>query len=204
MKSSIFTLLTATCLAVSPNGPGFGLSFNQAGISTAVTIVTPIIFQNLKEFTIPDISFDGGKLQNLNIKVPEPVSYDDIKLNLEHAGNDIDLIANNLQAELTCDFSYKFGITVKGKADITIKKMDLNLDIGLSTQPSKQDELAPELDISNINVLINPDDIDIKLSGSLVSKIASVFIPLFKSTLIPLIVSSLEDQVKVIVDTTLD
>jgi len=105
---------------------------------------------------------------------------------------------------LTCDFSYKFGITVKGKADITIKKMDLNLDIGLSTQPSKQDELAPELDISNINVSINPDDIDIVLSGSLVSKIASVFIPLFKSTLIPLIVSSLEDQVKVIVDTTLD
>lgn len=65
-------------------------------------------------------------------------------------------------------------------------------------------ELAPKLEVSNVNVAINPDDIDIKLSGSLVSKIASVFIPLFKKTLIPMIVDDLEAQVKDLVDKTID
>ena len=93
---------------------------------------------------------------------------------------------------------------ILGKADIKINKMNLDLDIGLGTQPSLQNELAPEIEVSRINVVINPNDIDIVLSGSFVSKIASVFIPLFKSTLIPMIISSLEDKVKAIVDQTID
>lgn len=51
---------------------------------------------------------------------------------------------------------------------------------------------------------MNPDDIDITLSGSLVAKIASVFIPLFKSTLIPMIVNELEQTVIKTIDTTVD
>jgi hypothetical protein len=83
--------------------------------------------------------------------------------------------------------------------------MNLDLAIGFSTQPGvPSNELAPKLEVSKINVAIDPKDIDIVLSGSLVSKIASVFIPLFKSTLIPMIISSLEDEVKTLVDTTLD
>ena len=81
----------------------------------------------------------------------------------------------------------------------------MDLAIGFSTQPGNpSSELAPKLEVSKIDVNINPSDIDIKLSGSLVSKIASVFIPLFKSTLIPMIVEDLESNVKTIVDTTLD
>lgn len=55
-----------------------------------------------------------------------------------------------------------------------------------------------------MNININPDDIDITLSGSLVAKIASVFIPLFKSTLIPMIVNDLVQTVTTTIDTTVD
>lgn len=203
MKSIFYSLLSAVCLA--DQGPGFGMSVNQAGINTAVSIVTPIIFENLKDITLPEIDFDGGSLSNVDIKVPPPTSYDDITLTLENAGNDMDFVANKLSAKLTCDFKYKFGITVTGKANINIKKMNLDMAVAFSTQTGNPSfELAPKLDVSKINVAINPDDIDITLSGSLVSKIASVFIPLFKSTLIPMIVNDLEDQVKTIVDKTLD
>lgn len=51
---------------------------------------------------------------------------------------------------------------------------------------------------------MNPDDIDITLSGSLVAKIASVFIPLFKSTLIPMIVDDLVKTVTTTIDTTVN
>jgi hypothetical protein len=111
MKSYLVALLTASCIA---DQGGFGFSVNQAGVSTAVSIVTPIIFANLKDIELPEIDFDGGFLKNIDIKVPAPASYSDITLNLENAGNDMDFVANNLKADLKCDFSYKFGITVTG------------------------------------------------------------------------------------------
>jgi len=79
--------------------------------------------------------------------------------------------------------------------------MNIDLELALSTQPgTPATDLAPMITVSKVDVEINPDDIDIKLSGSLVSKIASIFIPFFKSTIIPLIVNDLEDQVKSIVN----
>jgi len=79
--------------------------------------------------------------------------------------------------------------------------MNIDLELALSTQPgTPTTDLAPMITVSKVDVDINPDDIDIKLSGSLVSKIASIFIPFFKSTIIPLIVTDLEDQVKSIVN----
>jgi hypothetical protein len=159
----------------------------------------------LKDIAIPEIDFDGGWLKNIDIKIPPPTDYSQVSLTLQNQGNDMDLVANSLKASLNCDFSYKYGITVTGKADIEIKKLNLDLAIAFGTQPGNpKTELAPYLDVSKINVIINPNDIDITLSGSLVSKIANIFIPLFKSTLIPMIVSDLEDQVKTLVDQTLD
>jgi hypothetical protein len=175
-------------------------------MNTAVSIVTPVIFANLKDIAIPEIDFDGGNLKNIDIKIPTPTTFDDITLDLENAGNDFDLVANNLKAEIKCDFTYKLGfIKVTGNADIKVKKMNLDVAIGVSTQPGvPSNELAPKLAVSNMDVKINPNDIDITLSGSLVSKIASVFIPLFKSTLIPAIISSLETTAKGIVNNNLD
>ena len=64
---------------------------NQAGVSTATSIVTPIIFENLKDVVLPEIDFDGGYLKNIDIKVPPPTNYGDISLSLENAGNDMNL-----------------------------------------------------------------------------------------------------------------
>lgn len=83
--------------------------------------------------------------------------------------------------------------------------MNADIELGLTTQPgTPATDVAPKITADKVAVNINPDDIDIKLSGSLVSKIASVFIPLFKSTLIPMIVDDLTSQIKTIVDTTID
>jgi len=169
------------------------MSVNQAGVDSATSIITPIIFENLKDIQIPEIDFDGGYLKNVDIKVPPPTDYKDIKLNLENTGNDMELVASNLAAVLTSDFSYKFGITVKGQADVNIKKMGVDFAIGFATQQGTPSyDTAPLLKVDKTNVDINPDDIDIKLTGGLVSKIASVFIPFFKSTLIPMIINDME------------
>lgn len=96
---------------------------------------------------------------------------------------------------MSADFSYKIAfMTVTGNADIVIKKMGVDIEIDLSTQPSTPSyELAPLLKVNKSIVNINPSDIDVSLSGSFVAKIASVFIPLIKGTIIPSIVTNIED-----------
>ena len=70
---------------------------------------------------------------------------------------------------------------------VNIKKMGLNaiLDIGTQQGINQPYDLAPSVKVGALDVSLNPNDIDITLDGSLVSKIASIFIPLIKSTIIP-------------------
>lgn len=72
--------------------------------------------------------------------------------------------------------------------------MNCDIEIDASTQASTPSyELAPKLKVNKATISINPDDVDITLSGSLVTKIASVLVPLLKSTVIPSVVNIIED-----------
>lgn len=79
-----------------------------------------------------------------------------------------------------------------GKADINIKKVGIDIELDLSTQKGNDtDELAPKISIPKVDIIIDPNDIDIKLTGGLVTKIANIFIPLIKGTIIPSIIKTL-------------
>jgi hypothetical protein len=103
------------------------------------------------------------------------------------ASNALELKAANIKADVKASFEYKvLFLTVTGDAVIKIEKMGADFQLGLSTQPgTPSSELAPLLKVNKIDVQLNSDDIDITVSGSLVSKIANVFIPLIKSSIIP-------------------
>jgi len=53
-------------------------------------------------------------------------------------------------------------------------------------------------------VNLDPNDIDITLSGSLVSKIANIFIPLIKSSIIPQIIDQVKAAAKTTIEGTID
>jgi len=106
---------------------------------------------------------------------------------------------------LEADFSYKYFITVGGHASVKVKKMSVDMEFDVSEQPgTPSSEMAPKLKVQKSAITINPDDLDVTLSGSLVAKIASVFIPLFKSTIIPLVVKQVQAQITTVVDTTIN
>lgn len=90
----ILAIFVASCSADTT--PGLGGSVNQAGISSLTSIVTPYIFENIKDIQIPEIDFDGGNLKNIDINIPAPSSYDNINLNLVNADNALELVANEL------------------------------------------------------------------------------------------------------------
>jgi hypothetical protein len=49
---------------------GFGGSVTLDGAQMAKNIVTPIVFQNLQDLTIPEVDFDGGWLKNVKVAIP--------------------------------------------------------------------------------------------------------------------------------------
>lgn len=85
-----------------------------------------------------------------------------------------------------------------GKADIQIKKLGINFEMDVSTQPGNNTaELAAKITIPTVSINVDPNDIDIKLSGGgLVTKIAAVLIPLIKGTIIPDLLKTLESTIQ--------
>jgi len=130
----------------------------------------------------------------------------DLAINLDNAQNGVELTAKGVDCHLTSDFQYKYlFITVNGAMDVKIKNINMDFEVGLGTQPgTPSTELAPMLTAKKVDIVINPDDVDITLSGSLVAKIAGVFIPLIKSTIIPTIVDQVKTTATTLIDTTID
>ena len=181
--------LLSNVQAAGPATAGLGASITAAGISNVKNIVAPLVFSKLTDLKIAEIDVSGGKFTNLNINLPQP-SLNDITTKFDGANNGIELVVDNATGTITADFSYTYLITVRGTASIDIKKLGVDFDLGFDTQPgTPSNELAPKLKIVKSDISINPADIDVTLSGSLVAKVASLVIPLIKSSVIPAIVT---------------
>merc|ERR1712166_1699250 len=190
--------------AAVANGPGITVSVSQEGINNAKNVAVPYIFNIIKDIKVPEVTFSGGYLKNIAIALPQP-PISAITLNPDHASNGAELLASQVTAQLEADFSYKYFITVGGHASVKVKKMSVDMEFDVSEQPgTPSSEMAPKLKVQKSAITINPDDLDVTLSGSLVAKIASVFIPLFKSTIIPLVVKQVQAQITTVVDTTIN
>jgi hypothetical protein len=102
---------------------------------------------------------------------------------------------------MKADFQYKYFITVKGSMEIDIKKLGVDIELDLLTQKSTPSwETVPKIGVQKTNIAINPDDVDVKLTGGLVAKIASVFIPMVKSSILPTIVKTVQNGIKTEID----
>jgi hypothetical protein len=80
--------------------------------------------------------------------------------------------------------------------EIDINKLGMDLEIDLLTQPGTPSfDVAPKLAVQKTDITVNASDVDIKLTGGLVAKIASVFIPFVKSTVLPTIIKTVQDGI---------
>jgi hypothetical protein len=190
--------------AIEPTRPGLGASITGQGITNAKNIIAPLIFTKLQNLQIPEIDISGGKFTNLQISLPQP-SLNNINVGFDGANNGIELNVQQASGEIKSDFTYTYLITVNGAADIKIKNIGVDFDIGLETQPgTPSTELAPKLKVVKSIVTIDPADVDVTLSGSLVAKIAGLLVPLIKSSLIPTIVSTVEQTINDTINQTVN
>merc|ERR1712166_1100005 len=155
--------------AAVANGPGITVSVSQEGINNAKNVAVPYIFNIIKDIKVPEVTFSGGYLKNIAIALPQP-PISAITLNTDHASNGAELLASQVTAQLEADFSYKYFITVGGHASVKVKKMSVDMEFDVSEQPgTPSSEMAPKLKVQKSAITINPDDLDVTLSGSLVA-----------------------------------
>jgi hypothetical protein len=201
VSKAVIALISTTSAAANP---GFGGSITADGLNNAKNVIAPFIFKSLADIKIPEIDISGGKFTNLDIKIPQP-DLSNVNMILDNAKNGIELNAKGISTAMTAAFEFKYIITVDGTADINVKNMLVDVELALGTQPGTPgSDLAPKLTVVKTNININPDDVDIQLHGGLVSKIANVLVPLIKSSLLPAIVTQIEDTVKELVENTID
>ena len=103
-------------------------------------------------------------------------------------------------------FKYKYGIiSASGTADINIKEIGLDVVLNLATQPgTPATSLAPKITVNKFDIDVNSKNVDIKLHGGLVTKIASVLIPLLKNSVIPAVIDNVKKTATTLIDKTLD
>lgn len=102
-------------------------------MKNAKDVVTPLIFANLQNLTIPEVDFSGGWLKNIDIHIDQP-AITDVDILTVNADNGIELTGKNFAAKLTADFRYKvLFITATGQADITMSGIGIDMELGLGT-----------------------------------------------------------------------
>lgn len=199
---AIAALLSSTNAAKTP---GFGMSVTEAGVNKGKDVLLPYIFENIGDMHIDEVDFDGGYLKNIDVHIDQPASQN-VKFNFLNADNGLGLLVNGAVSEINADFKYKWSfITVDGKANIKLKNIGVDVEIDAGTQESTPSyELAPKLDAKKFNINVNPDDIDITLTGGLVAKIANILIPLLKNSVIPQTLQQVEGTAKDMINGQID
>ena len=153
----------------------------------------PYILNVLSKITLPDMEVDDFTIQNTvaNLYVVNP-QY--VQVGLDSSDNAILLTAQNLGGVITGDFKYKlFLIEYHGHFEADIQTGGAQLSLGLPLiANSYNGKLLPSVQVEDMNLLLNPKKIDIKLSGSIVADIADLFVDIFSNLVVNIISSQIE------------
>jgi hypothetical protein len=201
----LFAAVAVLATVQAAQGPGFAVSLTEAGANKGKNVLMPLLFQHLQNVSVPDISFDGGSMKNILVQLPQP-ALDAVDIKFDGANNGGELVCSKATAHATADFHFEYlFLKVNGKADIKINKAALDVELDAGTQPgTPAPELAPMAKVQKMQITVNPEDIDIELTGGLVAKIAGVLIPLLKKEVIPSIITQVTKTATDLINDTLD
>ena len=161
----------------------------------------------LKNISIPDVNSSGLFLKNATFGLPVP-GKEDINITNIAAKNEIKFDAAKLHAVLKANFEFKKGIfDVKGfmELDIINDGLGIHIPLDLGTQPGTPSyDLAPKITVTAVEIDLDPKNVDIKLTGGAVARIAKILIPLIKDTILPAIIKKVETAIPKIINTTID
>ena len=178
--------------------PGYISSTSIDGINQVAHLVSPFIFGHLRDLKLPDVTFSKGQMTSINVKIHEPEKPGDLVFSLRPRNNSVAMAVDELNSEIQGDFDVRLlGIHVTGVAYVTIKDVHFGIELGLKTQMDTDGRYAPAIQLRDMNINIDPDKIDIRLEGGLVT---SLFAEIFKNEILGQIISNTKKQAHETID----
>jgi hypothetical protein len=100
------------------------------------------------------------------------------------------------------DFVYKFFMMdITGKAYVNMSDMSFDLEVNLTTQDGERPgQSAPAVKLLNIDINVDPDNVDVRLEGGMVARIAELFTELFKKEILTLVIANTEKEIETIIN----
>jgi hypothetical protein len=184
---------------------GLGMSLTQNGVTNAKNVIVPLLFSKAVDISVPDYSADGLSLTNIVATATAPTDLSEIDIAFGAAQNSVGLSSSGVGTHITADFAYKVLFsTITGQMDITVTDAGLDTTVDLSTQnvATLGGEMAPFLTCESVALKVDPSNVTIKLTGGAVDKIASSLISLMKSSILPEVITGVQDSLKTAIDVT--
>jgi len=204
------TLLSAAAIVAgvkAADGPALAVIASQDGLTDTTHILVPYIFGFLHDLQLPDVSTSGLTLSKIVVDLPPP-DAEAVNITNVAASNAVRLDASRIHMTMHAAFEFKYlFLDVKGNMEVDFINDGLgaHIPLVLSTQPGTHGtDLAPKVTCSGIDLVLNPDNVNITLTGGAVAKIAGILIPLIKNTILPEVIKTVETKGAELINTTLD
>lgn len=126
-------------------------------------------------------------MNNVSVKMHEPVDVEEnLKFEINRRNKSVILRAQNFKTEMKGNFTFRFlMMDIVGVAFSNASDVQMTIETELGTQiDSKTGERAPSLKVKEVQIKVDPKKIVVRLEGSLVAKIASLFTDLFKTQIL--------------------
>jgi len=207
MFKTLLSAATILSAVKAADGPGLGVILSQEGLTDATDLLVPYIFGMLSNLTVPDVTTSGLTLTHILVHLPIP-GPEDVNITNEPANNGVKLDAARIHMKMNSDFEFKYlFLDVKGQMEVDFINdgLGVHVPLAMSTQPGTPSyDLAPKVTTPGVVIDLNPDNVNITLTGALVSKIANILIPLIKNTILPQVITTIEQKAGVLINTTID
>jgi hypothetical protein len=192
------------CRAEPSPKPGFTVSTSLHGLNQLTHhFLGPYFFSRSEWFPLPDeFPFSGGKVKDVEVLLLQPKDLQkDIKFDIDTKNKTIRMNGHRMYAQMRGNFTFTFMyVEFSGQVYSNVSDMTVIADSRLRAVPDETGRLAPQLEIVNLEIEIDPNNIQVKLEGSVVAKIAEVFTEIFKNKVAGKVVEASKQEVYRVVD----
>ena len=142
------TLLALALASVQAVEPGANAGVALQALTDAKDNFIAIVFEELTHLTLPDVSFDGGKLYNIVLEMHTPPQPSDVVVSLDESTNQVKVDVKGITADIRCDYKYKLlFITTKGHVKAKVKSARLTSGGVLGLMAREDRKLGPGIGI---------------------------------------------------------
>ena len=201
---SVAALAISTAYSVEA-GIAFGI--DDSVIQNLKKVAVPVIVETINEMDFPEMKNDQGYVKDIKINLQIPADYD-VNINFDQKDNAVVLDMNHIKGEFSGKFSYwwlyMFPVWGNFKATITGDGASIATTTIMDSQHLTNGKDVLKINMSDFELDIDSDNLDIEVDGTLIADFISFFIWMFKWIIVPIVIGDINSQVPAAINSNIN